>query len=392
MIVKKRCVAMLLAGGQGSRLYALTQNRAKPAVPYGGKYKIIDFPLSNCAHSDIDTVGVLTQYEPLELNAYIGNGASWDLDVVSGGAFVLPPYVRGQKGEWYAGTASAIYHNIQFIENYDPEYILVLSGDHIYTMDYEKMIKSHEENHADATIAVMEVPIEEASRFGIMNTDEDMKIVEFEEKPAEPKNNLASMGIYVFSWKKVRQYLIEDNANPSTAHDFGKNIIPNMLNNGEVMMAYRFNGYWKDVGTIESLWEAHMDLLKEKPELDLHDEKFKIYGRNSLYPPHYIGEKATLKNCIVSDGCIVDGTAENSILSSGVIVEEGAVVKDSVIMTDTVIKKGAVVLKSIIDEEVTVGEGSHIGGDEKITVIGTGLVIADNTEIKVGDMLYPKSR
>lgn len=392
MIVKKRCVAMLLAGGQGSRLYALTQNRAKPAVPYGGKYKIIDFPLSNCAHSDIDTVGVLTQYEPLELNAYIGNGASWDLDVVSGGAFVLPPYVRGQKGEWYAGTASAIYHNIQFIENYDPEYILVLSGDHIYTMDYEKMIKSHEENHADATIAVMEVPIEEASRFGIMNTDEDMKIVEFEEKPAEPKNNLASMGIYVFSWKKVRQYLIEDNANPSTAHDFGKNIIPNMLNNGEVMMAYRFNGYWKDVGTIESLWEAHMDLLKEKPELDLHDEKFKIYGRNSLYPPHYIGEKATLKNCIVSDGCIVDGTAENSILSSGVIVEEGAVVKDSVIMTDTVIKKGAVVLKAIIDEEVTVGEGSHIGGDEKITVIGTGLVIADNTEIKVGDMLYPKSR
>ena len=276
MNVKKKCVAMLLAGGQGSRLYALTQNRAKPAVPYGGKYKIIDFPLSNCIHSGIDTVGVLTQYEPLELNAYIGNGATWDLDCMSGGAYVLPPYVKGKKGEWYSGTASAIFQNIHFIEQYDPDYILILSGDHIYTMDYEKMIDAHEERGADATIAVMEVPMAEASRFGIMNTDDDMRIVEFEEKPPVPKNNLASMGIYVFSWKKLREYLIADNQDPNSSNDFGKNIIPNMLNNGEKMFAYLFSGYWKDVGTIDSLWEANMDLLAEKAELDLHDDNWRI--------------------------------------------------------------------------------------------------------------------
>ena len=265
MNVKKKCVAMLLAGGQGSRLYALTQNRAKPAVPYGGKYKIIDFPLSNCIHSGIDTVGVLTQYEPLELNAYIG------------------------KGEWYSGTASAIFQNIHFIEQYNPDYILILSGDHIYTMDYEKMIDAHEERGADATIAVMEVPMAEASRFGIMNTDDDMRIVEFEDKPPVPKNNLASMGIYVFSWKKLREYLIADNQDPNSSNDFGKNIIPNMLNNGEKMFAYLFSGYWKDVGTIDSLWEANMDLLAEKPELDLHDDNWRIYGRKLVLPPHFIG-------------------------------------------------------------------------------------------------------
>ncbi len=392
MIVKKKCVAMLLAGGQGSRLYALTQNRAKPAVPYGGKYKIIDFPLSNCTHSGIDTVGVLTQYEPLELNAYIGNGATWDLDVMSGGAYVLPPYVKGKKGEWYSGTASAIYHNIHFIEKYDPEYILVLSGDHIYTMDYDKMIGYHEANGADATIAVMEVPMEEASRFGIMNTDSDMRIVEFEEKPPVPKNNLASMGIYVFTWKKVKEYLLEDAKDPHSSNDFGKNIIPNMLGNGEKMFAYLFHGYWKDVGTIESLWEANMDLLKEKPELDLHDSAWRIYGRNLIKPPHYVGEDARLENCIVGDGCRVMGEVRNSILFPSVVVEKGAVIEDSIIMQETVVHAGAHVIKAIVDEEVTISENAKIGGEGKITVIGSELTIPASAEIPEGEMLYPKAR
>ena len=392
MIVKKRCVAMLLAGGQGSRLYALTQNRAKPAVPYGGKYKIIDFPLSNCIHSGIDTVGVLTQYEPLELNAYIGNGATWDLDVMSGGAYVLPPYMKGKKGEWYSGTASAIYQNIHFVEQYDPEYILVLSGDHIYTMDYEKMIDYHERSHADATIAVMEVPMEEASRFGIMNTDPEMRIVEFEEKPPQPKNNLASMGIYVFNWQKVKDYLIKDAQDPDSSNDFGNNIIPNMLNNGEKMMAYLFQGYWKDVGTIDSLWEANMDLLKEKPELDLHDDSWRIYGRNLIKPPHYIGAEAQVRNSKLGDGCQVMGQVENSILFPSVVVEKGAVVRDSVIMQDTVIKAGARVTRAIIDEEATIGENAQVGGDGKITVIGSELTIAPKAEIKEGEMLYPQAK
>lgn len=390
MIVKKKCVAMLLAGGQGSRLGALTQNRAKPAVPYGGKYKIIDFPLSNCIHSGIDTVGVLTQYEPLELNAYIGNGATWDLDVMLGGAYVLPPYVKGKKGEWYSGTASAIYHNIHFIEKYDPEYILVLSGDHIYTMDYDKMIEFHEENNADATIAVMEVPIEEASRFGIMNTDEDMKIVEFEEKPAEPKSNLASMGIYVFTWKKVKEYLLNDAKDPDSSNDFGKNIIPNMLNAGERMMAYLFSGYWKDVGTIDSLWEANMDLLKDNPQLDLHDENWRIYGRNLVKPPHYIGADAKVKNCILGDGCIIEGEIENCILFPSVKVEKGAVVKDSIIMQETVIRAGSSVEKAIVDEEVTIMENAKIGGANKITVIGSELTVPKGAEVAEGEMLYPR--
>lgn len=390
MNVKKKCVAMLLAGGQGSRLYALTQNRAKPAVPYGGKYKIIDFPLSNCIHSGIDTVGVLTQYEPLELNAYIGNGATWDLDCMSGGAYVLPPYVKGKKGEWYSGTASAIFQNIHFIEQYNPEYILILSGDHIYTMDYEKMIDAHEENGADATIAVMEVPMAEASRFGIMNTDDDMRIVEFEEKPPVPKNNLASMGIYVFSWKKLREYLIADNQDPNSSNDFGKNIIPNMLNNGEKMFAYLFSGYWKDVGTIDSLWEANMDLLAEKPELDLHDDNWRIYGRNLVLPPHFIGEEASVRSSILCDGCNIYGTVENSILSPGVTVEKGAYVKDSIIMQQTVIRAGSSVTRAIIDEDVTIMEDAKIGGDGKITVVGSELTIPKGAEIKEGEMLYPR--
>lgn len=390
MNVKKKCVAMLLAGGQGSRLYALTQNRAKPAVPYGGKYKIIDFPLSNCIHSGIDTVGVLTQYEPLELNAYIGNGATWDLDCMSGGAYVLPPYVKGKKGEWYSGTASAIFQNIHFIEQYDPDYILILSGDHIYTMDYEKMIDAHEERGADATIAVMEVPMAEASRFGIMNTDDDMRIVEFEEKPPVPKNNLASMGIYVFSWKKLREYLIADNQDPNSSNDFGKNIIPNMLNNGEKMFAYLFSGYWKDVGTIDSLWEANMDLLAEKPELDLHDDNWRIYGRNLVLPPHFVGEEASVRNSILCDGCNIYGTVENSILSPGVTVEKGAVVKDSIIMQQTVIRAGSSVTRAIIDEDVTIMEDAKIGGDGKITVVGSELTIPKGAEIKEGEMLYPR--
>ena len=390
MNVKKKCVAMLLAGGQGSRLYALTQNRAKPAVPYGGKYKIIDFPLSNCIHSGIDTVGVLTQYEPLELNAYIGNGATWDLDCMSGGAYVLPPYMKGKKGEWYSGTASAIFQNIHFIEQYNPEYILILSGDHIYTMDYEKMIDAHEEKGADATIAVMEVPMAEASRFGIMNTDADMRIVEFEEKPPVPKNNLASMGIYVFTWKKLREYLINDNQDPNSSNDFGKNIIPNMLENGEKMFAYLFSGYWKDVGTIDSLWEANMDLLSERPELDLHDDNWRIYGRNLVFPPHFIGEEASVKNSILCDGCVIHGTVENSILSPGVTVEKGACVKDSVVMQQTVIRSGSCVTRAIVDEDVTILEDAKIGGEEKITVIGSELTIPKGAEIKAGEMLYPR--
>lgn len=389
MIAKKKCVAMLLAGGQGSRLYGLTKKRAKPAVPYGGKYKIIDFPLSNCIHSSIDTVGVLTQYEPLELNAYIGNGATWDLDVMSGGAFVLPPYVKGKKGEWYSGTASAIYQNIHFIEKYNPDYILVLSGDHIYTMDYDKMIDAHAANNADATIAVMEVPMEEASRFGIMNTDSDGRIIEFDEKPAVPKSNMASMGIYVFTWAKIKEYLIKDNDNPHSSNDFGKNIIPEMLNANEKMMAYLFEGYWKDVGTIESLWEANMDLLSDHPQLNLQDDNWRIYGRNMSNPPHYIGTEAHLKNSIVGDGCIVMGEVENSILFPSVVIEKGAIIKDSIIMQDTVIKSGSKIYKTIIDESVTVEENTTVGGNDKITVIGTELTIKAGSTIAEGAMLDP---
>ncbi len=389
MIVKRKCIAMLLAGGQGSRLYALTKKRAKPAVSYGGKYRIIDFPLSNCTHSGIDTVGILTQYEPLELNAYIGNGAPWDLDAMYGGAFVLPPYMRGKTGEWYSGTASAIYQNINFVDKCNPEYIIILSGDHIYTMDYAKMIKAHEDNKADVTIAVRQVPMEEASRFGILNTDENNNILEFEEKPENPKSNNASMGIYVFSWKKLKQYLIEDNNDPESSNDFGQNIIPKMLENNEKLMAYLFSGYWKDVGTVDSLWEANMDLLAKEPQINLGGDNARVYGRNVLSPPHFIGDNATIKNSSICDGCMILGTVENSILSPNVIVEEGAVIKDSVIMQNTVIKANAKIYKSILDEDVTISEGVTVGGSEKITVIGADIVIEANQTVEEGAMIDP---
>ena len=318
---KKQCVAMLLAGGQGSRLGILTQNMAKPAVPYGGKYRIIDFPLSNCTNSGIDVVGVLTQYQPLELNAYIGSGAPWDLDLTNGGVFVLPPYQKGKVGEWYRGTANAIYQNMAFIEQYDPDYVLILSGDHIYKMDYNKMLRFHIRNDADATIAVREVPWDEASRFGIMNTDADARIVEFEEKPKNPKSNLASMGVYIFSWDKLRQYLIDDENNKKSANDFGKNIIPAMLGDGQKMMAYNFEGYWKDVGTIESLWEANMDLLSKPLPIDLHDKKWRVYARTPGLPPHYIAPGATVTETLISEGCEVCGKVSHSVLFTGCTIE-----------------------------------------------------------------------
>jgi len=360
---KKRTVAMLLAGGQGSRLGVLTAKRAKPAVPYGGKYRIIDFPLSNCTHSGIDTVGVLTQYRPLELNTYIGTGQAWDLDTVSGGAYVLPPFARGDSGEWYSGTANAIYQNIGFIDQFDPDNVLILSGDHIYKMNYKWMIAAHAEKQADATIAVIPVPIEEASRFGIMNTDADLRIIEFEEKPKKPKNNLASMGVYVFSWAALRKYLTEDALDPASDNDFGKNIIPTMLAAGERMFAYEFGGYWKDVGTVQSLWEANMELLSDAPPFNLYDDPWRIFSYNQNEPPQYIDAGAEVRNSIISEGCLIYGQVTNSVLSSGVVVEAGASVKDSIIMSDTRIEQGGRVRMSILDEEVTVGQDAIVGAD-----------------------------
>ena len=385
---------MLLAGGQGSRLGVLTRHRAKPAVQYGGKYRIIDFPLSNCVHSGIDTVGVLTQYQPLELNSYIGTGASWDLDNLTGGAYVLPPYVKGgEKGEWYSGTANAIYQNIYFIERYNPKYIVVLSGDHIYKMDYAKMIDFHEKNSADATIAVIKVPMEEASRFGIMNTDSDLRINEFEEKPKVPKNNMASMGVYVFTWEVVKKYLEEDANNPNSSNDFGKNIIPAMLNGGEKLFAYPFEGYWKDVGTVDSLWDANMDLLSDSPDLDLSDASWRIYSRNPNMPPQYVAKSADIKRSIITEGCSVYGTVRNSVLFAGVEIEEGAIVEDSIIMAETVIKKGSVVRRAIIDENTVIGQNAVIGEkDGKIAVIGSGCTVLNGACIKNGAMIDPDSK
>ncbi|MDR0885180.1 MAG: glucose-1-phosphate adenylyltransferase [Clostridiales Family XIII bacterium] len=391
---KKQTVAMLLAGGQGSRLYALTKLRAKPAVSFGGKYRIIDFPLSNCIHSGIDTVGVLTQYEPLELNNYIGNGAPWDMDTMSGGALVLPPYVSGKTGEWYSGTANAIYQNISFIDQYDPDFVIVLSGDHIYKMNYNWMIESHRQMGADATIAVMPVPLREASRFGIMTTDADGFITEFEEKPENPQSNLASMGVYCFSWNVLKKYLIDDAEDPESENDFGNNIIPNMLNNEQKLFAYEFKGYWKDVGTIRSLWEANMELLGNKPKLNLDDEPWKIYTRNPNEPPQYIAASSEIDNSIICEGCYIYGTVINSVLSSGVIVEAGAIVKDSVIMPNTYIGENAVVEMTIADEACWIGEGAKIGasGDlDKIALLGkqaticAGEVIAAGQEVATGE-------
>ena len=342
MINKKEIVAMLLAGGQGSRLFALTQKKAKPAVSYGGKYKIIDFPLSNCTNSGIDTVGVLTQYEPLELNAYIGTGGFWDLDSLNGGAYVLPPYMKGETGNWYRGTADAIYQNINFIDNFDPDHIIVLSGDQICTMDYDKMLQYHKEKGADCTISVLNVTYEEAKRFGIMNTDEDERIYEFEEKPEHPKSTLASMGIYIFKWKLIRQYLIDDGNDPESEHDFGKNIIPRMLEDGRKMYAYSFDGYWRDVGTIDSLWEANMDIIKSNDEIDLNSSKWKIYTNTMSMPPQYIGKDSDIQKSLVADGCKVLGKIENSVLSHGVSVGSDSIVKDSVIMPNVKIGKNVI--------------------------------------------------
>lgn len=393
---------MILAGGQGSRLGILTQSVAKPAVPFGGKYRIIDFPLSNCAHSGIDTVGVLTQYQPLELNTYIANGQPWDLDRTNGGVFVLPPYTSAEKGEWYKGTANAIYQNIGFMEQFNPKYVVILSGDHIYKMDYNKMLSAHKKANADATIAVIEVPWDEAPRFGIMNTDENMQIVEFEEKPAEPKSNLASMGVYCFSWEALKKYLVDDEANPESENDFGKNIIPAMLGDGLKLMAHRFDGYWKDVGTIQSLWEANMELLDDQPGCDLDDEVWKIFSRNPVKPPQYIGETGSLKNSYATEGCEVYGKVEHSILFEGVIVEEGATIKDSIILPGAVVKKGAEVTKAIVGSDSVVGEGAVIGSkaddadstynntkicSDDITLIGPGIKIGDEKKVAVCSMV-----
>ncbi len=394
----KECVAMILAGGQGSRLGILTQNVAKPAVPFGGKYRIIDFPLSNCAHSGIDTVGVLTQYQPLELNTYIANGQPWDLDRTNGGVFVLPPYTSAEKGEWYKGTANAIYQNLGFMQQFNPKYVVILSGDHIYKMDYNKMLQAHKNANADATIAVIEVPWEEASRFGIMNTNDDMQIVEFEEKPAEPKSNLASMGVYCFSWEVLKKYLTEDEKNDESENDFGKNIIPAMLGDGLKLMAYRFDGYWKDVGTIQSLWEANMELLDDNPGCDLDDENWKIFSRNPIKPPQYIGETGVIKNSYSTEGCEIYGKVEHSILFEGVTIGENAVVKDSIILPGAVIENGANISKSIIGSDAVIGKEAKIGSleddankeyhntkicSDDITLIGSGVKIGDGNKIGV---------
>ena len=361
MIRKKEWISMLLAGGQGSRLYALTRKLAKPAVPFGGKYRIIDFPLSNCINSGIDTVGVLTQYQPLELNDYLGNGQPWDLDRNNGGVFALPPYQKSSGSDWYSGTANAIYQNINFIERYDPEYVLILSGDHIYKMDYSKMLTFHKEKNADCTIAVLEVPMEEASRFGIMNADESQRVFEFEEKPKEPKSNLASMGIYIFTWSKLKKYLEQDEADPNSSNDFGKNIIPSMLADDQRMFAYAFEGYWKDVGTIDSLWEANMDLLNPIDPLKLYDPSWKIYSRNADMPPHYISKTAHVQNSMICEGSHVEGDVDFSVLFPGAVVEPGAVVRDSILMPGAVVKKNAIVEYAIIAENVVIEEGAKVG-------------------------------
>ncbi len=388
MLRKKNCVAMLLAGGQGSRLGILTKNVAKPAVPYGGKYRIIDFPLSNCTNSGIDVVGVLTQYQPLELNAYIGSGAPWDLDLTNGGVFVLPPYQKGKSGEWYRGTANAIYQNMAFIEQYSPEYVLILSGDHIYKMDYNAMLNFHVRHGADATIAVREVPWAEASRFGIMNTDADDRIVEFEEKPKNPKSNKASMGVYIFTWAKLRQYLIADEENKKSSNDFGKNIIPAMLADHQVLCAYNFDGYWKDVGTIESLWEANMDLLATPMPIDLHDKKWRIYARNPGMAPHYIAKGATVSDSLIAEGSEVYGTVKHSVLFAGVTVEEGANVQDSVVMPGAVIHRGAVVRRAILAENAVVGPGAFVGEEAgDIAVVGQNVTLPAGVQVAAGQQV-----
>lgn len=391
MLTKKECVAMLLAGGQGSRLYALTNVVAKPAVSFGSKYKIIDFPLSNCVNSDIDTVGVLTQYQPLMLNEYIGNGQPWDLDRTFGGVHILPPYQGKKKTNWYKGTANAIYQNINFIKMYEPEYVIILSGDHIYRMDYNKMLQYHKEKKAECTIAVINVDIKEASRFGIMNTNEDYSVYEFEEKPKKPQSTNASMGIYIFNADVLYKYLEEDEEDPNSANDFGKNIIPKMLNDGKRLFAYPFSGYWKDVGTISSLWEANMDLLGKNPNFDIFDKNWKIYTRNAPYPPHFVAKTGEIKNSLVSSGSYIEGKVINSLIGLNVIIKEGAVVENSIILDNVVINKGARINYSIIAEGAVIGENAKIAAEGKsssdITVVANSVKIGKNVVIGTSEMI-----
>lgn len=396
MYPKQNTVAMILAGGQGSRLGVLTKKIAKPAVPFGGKYRIIDFPLSNCVNSGIQTVGVLTQYQPLVLNEYIGNGQPWDLDGMMDGVHCLSPYQQSDGAYWYSGTANAIYRNINFIERYNPEYVVILSGDHIYKMDYSTMIAFHKKNNADCTIASIDVPLAEASRFGILNTNKDGSIYEFDEKPEVPKSTNASMGIYVFNWEKLRTYLDQDSSDPNSSNDFGKDVLPTMLKNGERMFAYPFDGYWKDVGTVDSLWEANMDLLDPKTTLDLTGETDKIYSRNPIMPPHYIGEHANAQNSLITDGCNIDGTLEFSVLFPGVVVEEGAVVTDSILMPGSVIKKNAKIQYAIVSENAVIEENAVIGMRPEeyknkeawgITVIGDNVNVGKNAVVSPNIMI-----
>lgn len=392
---KKECVAMLLAGGQGTRLGVLTQDVAKPAVPFGGKYRIIDFPLSNTINSGIETIGILTQYQPFELNQYIGNGQPWDLDRLNGGAFVLPPYQRGKVGEWYKGTANAIYQNINFIDRYNPDYVLILSGDHIYKMDYNEMLDAHKANNADCTIAVLNVRLEEASRFGIMNTYDNNEIFEFEEKPKKPKSTKASMGIYIFTWEKLRDYLIRDEENKDSSNDFGKNIIPMMLKDKQRMFAFEFKGYWKDVGTISSLWEANMDLLNTGSGINLNDRNWKIYARNTAEPPQFVGENGVISNSIVSEGCDIDGKVTNSIISHGCTIAKGAEIRDSIIMPNSTIGANARICHAMVGWSSTIGENCVIGapqvapvnGEWNIAVVGPEMDLPKNSVVKEGEMI-----
>lgn len=379
--ITSECIAMILAGGQGSRLGTLTRKLAKPAVPFGGKYRIIDFTLSNCSNSGIGTVGVLTQYQPLILNSHIGIGTPWELDRRNQGVTLLPPYVHGKGGEWYKGTANAIYQNIYYIDEQSPEYVLILSGDHIYNMDYSEMLNYHKEKNADATISVMEVPMEDASRFGIMNTDENKKIFEFEEKPEKPKNNLASMGIYIFNWQVLKEYLIEDEKNENSSHDFGKDIIPKLLDNNKTMYAYEFEGYWKDVGTIESLWQANIDLLEEAPELDLYNKEWKIYSEDVNYPPHYITKEGKVRSSLINEGCVVNGDIENTILFQSVKIGKNSKVRDSLIFPNVEIGDNVVIDRAIIGENTKIQDGKVISkesSDYKKTsheISPTGIVV-----------------
>lgn len=397
-MARTETVAMILAGGQGSRLGVLTDKIAKPAVPFGGKYRIIDFALTNCTHSGISTVGVLTQYQPLDLNTYIGNGGPWDLDRNNGGVYVLPPYVSMQENKWYKGTANAIYHNISFIEKFDPKYVLILSGDHIYKMDYKKMIKFHEEANAVATIAVMPVPWDETSRFGIMNTDDDGKITEFQEKPMNPVSNQASMGIYVFDWKVLREYLNLDDRDKDSSNDFGKNIIPSMLENEEEIYAYRFEGYWKDVGTIHSLWEANMDIIASPPVFNLQDKNWKIYSKNPVQPPHYVSNDANITNTCVTEGCYVYGDVDHSVISDGVIIEKGAIIKDSVIFPNAHICEDVILEKTIVGEGAVIGKGVQAGIESSennpySSHLCTNEIVLINNNIKIegGTIIFKNS-